>query len=239
MYVVFESEREITIFYGKYAILKANFRKFVKTFFYMSSFSPFKELADSLLYFGISSIKADILSVEEKWVVPADLAEDIRFNLIETTYNISEAAICEAIIYPIIREIWKAFRDRLSLWSHKSLSKKAKDSGIPDYIISKRSPLGKEVMDLPILVMIEAKKDDFDGGWAQCVAQLHLAQTLSKNDFRIYGIVSNGDVWQFGYLEGTILTQHIAPISIENLSKLYNTLYFIFEECVRQLDEAN
>jgi len=33
MYVVFESEREITIFYGKYAILKAIFRNFAKTLF--------------------------------------------------------------------------------------------------------------------------------------------------------------------------------------------------------------
>ena len=78
------------------------------------------------------------------------------------------------------------------------MSKKAKNSGIPDYIIAKSSPLGKEVMDMPMLVMIEAKKDDFDEGWGQCLAQLNLAQQLNHQAFRVYGIVSNGEVWQFG-----------------------------------------
>ena len=204
----------------------------------MSSFSTFKTLADALSYFEISSQKADIISLQEKIVVPTALAEMIRFNLIETSYNISEAAICEAIIYPIIREIWKMYKDHLSLWSHKSLSKQSKDSGIPDYIISKRSPLGKEVMDMPILVMIEAKKDDFDEGWGQCVAQMQLAQSLSNGEYTIYGIVSNGDIWQFGYLKGKMLTQHIAPISIEDLTKLYNTLHWVFKNCIKSLEEG-
>ena len=201
----------------------------------MSSFSPFKTLADALSHFEISSQKAEIIFVKEKIVVPPALAETIHFNLVETTYNISEAAICEAIIYPIIREIWKLFKDHLSLWSHKSLSKKAKDSGIPDYIITKRSPLGKEVMDMPILVMIEAKKDDFDEGWGQCLAQMQLAQSLSNGEYTIYGIVSNGDTWQFGYLQGKVLTQHIAPISVEDLGRLYNSLYFVFSNCLAQI----
>ena len=153
----------------------------------------------------------------------------------ETAYNISEAAICEAIIFPVLCEVWKNCKENLFLWSHRSLSKKSKNSGIPDYIIAKRSPLGKGVMDMPMLVMIEAKKDDFDEGWGQCLAQMHLAQQLSNHEYTIYGIVSNGDMWQFGYLENTTLTQNMDRISISNLQKLCNTLYFIFETCEKQL----
>ncbi len=201
----------------------------------MSSFSSFKTLEDALTHFNIVSKMDNILFAEKECVISPYLVEELAFTLKETAYNISEAAICEAIIYPILKEVWKNFTNSLFLWSHRSLSKKSKNSGIPDYIIAKRSPLGKGVMDMPMLVMIEAKKDDFDEGWGQCLAQMHLAQQLSNHEYTIYGIVSNGDMWQFGYLENTTLTQNMDRISISNLQKLCNTLYFIFETCEKQL----
>lgn len=201
----------------------------------MSSFSSFKTLEDALTHFNIVSKIDNILFPEKECVISPYLVEELAFTLKETAYNISEAAICEAIIYPILKEVWKNFTNSLFLWSHRSLSKKSKNSGIPDYIIAKRSPLGKGVMDMPMLVMIEAKKDDFDEGWGQCLAQMHLAQQLSNHEYTIYGIVSNGDMWQFGYLENTTLTQNMDRISISNLQKLCNTLYFIFETCEKQL----
>lgn len=201
----------------------------------MSSFSTFKTLEDALTHFQIVSKMDNILFAEKECVIAPYLAEELAYTMRETAYNVSEAAICEAIIYPILREVWKQFSETLFLWSHRSLSKKAKNSGIPDYIIAKRSPLGKNVMDMPMLVMIEAKKDDFDEGWGQCVAQMHLAQQLSNHEFTIYGIVSNGDVWQFGHLENNVLTQNLNYLNVSDLQKLCNTLYFVFEMCEKQL----
>ena len=87
-----------------------------------------------------------------------------------------------------------------------------------------------------MLVMIEAKKDDFDEGWGQCLAQMHLAQELSNHEYRIYGIVSNGDVWQFAYLEQNTLTQNSYSLNINDLQRLCDTLYFVFETCEKQLN---
>lgn len=141
----------------------------------MSSFSSFKTLEDALTHFNIVSKIDTILFPEKECTMSPYLIEELAFTLKETAYNISEAAICEAIIYPILKEVWKHFRNSLFLWSHRSLSKKSKNLGIPDYIIAKRSPLGKDVMDMPMLVMVEAKKDDFDEGWGQCLAQMQFA----------------------------------------------------------------
>jgi hypothetical protein len=51
--------------------------------------------------------------------------------------------------------------------------------------------------------MVEAKKDDFEGGWGQCLAAMLAAQMINGDDQLILqGSVSNGDVWQFGRLQG-------------------------------------
>ena len=149
----------------------------------MSSLRSFKTLEDALTHFKVISQRESTPIPEKKITLSQSLLDTLAFNIEETAYNVSEAAICEAIIFPILCEVWKNCRKNLFLWSHKSLSKKAKNSGIPDYIIAKRSPLGKEVMDMPMLVMIEAKKDDFDEGWGQCVTQMHTIQTLNKGEY--------------------------------------------------------
>ena len=111
----------------------------------------------------------------------------------------------------------------------------AEISGIPDYIIAKRSPYGR-VLDIPFLVMIEAKKDDFDEGWGQCLAQMITAQSLNKDTDKIYGVVTNGNLWQFGQLEAHTFTKHSASYSLEDLNKLYNVLYYLFELCEKRVD---
>ncbi len=75
----------------------------------MSSFSAFKTLEDALTHYNVISTMDDILFVEKTCKIPAYLAEELAFTITETAYNISEAAICEAIIYPILREVWKNF----------------------------------------------------------------------------------------------------------------------------------
>jgi len=37
-------------------------------------------------------------------------------------------------------------------------------SGTPDYLISTRSELGKRVVGTPLIILVEAKKNDFEQG---------------------------------------------------------------------------
>jgi hypothetical protein len=42
-------------------------------------------------------------------------------------------------------------------------------------------------------------KQDFEGGWAQCVAEMIACQKLNQNDhLTVYGVVSTGILWDFG-----------------------------------------
>ncbi|MFM8005462.1 MAG: hypothetical protein ACKO86_11090, partial [Dolichospermum sp.] len=105
-------------------------------------------------------------------------------------------AICENIIAPLLSEIWLQYKDKLLLWSHQPLNYDEKLSGIPDYIVAQRSPRGKVILDQPYLILVEAKKDNFEEGWGQCLSELVAAQKLSKNQQnKIFGVVSNGKNW--------------------------------------------
>ncbi len=201
----------------------------------MASFSTFKTLEAALIHFNIKENSQNLFpNIEMKFAVPEILVEELDFNMTQMPYKVSEASICEMVIFPILKSVWKNFTSKLLLWSHKSIGKEAENSGIPDYIIAKRSPLGR-VMDLPLLVMIEAKKDNFDEGWGQCVVQMLTAQSLNHDDKPIYGIVSNGNNWEFGQLVGDVFTSNTTNTSVEELTKLYNILAHLLTICEKRV----
>ena len=201
----------------------------------MASFNTFKTLSDALVHFKVvENTKSIFPPIPNTHTVSPVLAEELSFNIAEMPYNESEVSLCEMIIFPILKTVWVHFKQKLLLWSHKSIGKEAEVTGIPDYIVAKRSPYGR-VMDLPFLVMIEAKKDDFDEGWGQCLAQMITAQTLNQEEEKVYGIVTNGELWQFAQLEGHIFTKHSAAYSLQDLNTLYNMLYHLFELCEKRV----
>ena len=54
------------------------------------------------------------------------------------------------------------------------------------------------------MLFVEAKKDDFDAAWGQCLAAMIAAQRLNDRPACVvHGGVSNGRVWYFGKLAET------------------------------------
>ncbi|MFM6021571.1 MAG: hypothetical protein ACKPER_01335, partial [Dolichospermum sp.] len=73
------------------------------------------------------------------------------------------------------------------------------------------------------------KKDNFEEGWGQCLAELIAAQKLNNQPEQLlYGIVSNGKIWEFGQLREQDFTKNIQEYSISNLDKLFAGLNFVF-----------
>jgi hypothetical protein len=79
------------------------------------------------------------------------------------------------------------------------------------------------------LVTIEAKKDNFEEGWGQCGAEMVAALKANEagGPHRVYGVVSNGDKWEFAYLENQVYTKNIEYMDVLDLDKLYSALYFV------------
>ncbi len=185
---------------------------------------------------------------EKKFVTPLErpvsdaLRGDLAFVEEHGPPPNSEAAICENLISPVLKEVWKSYVDDLSFWSHEPLHYDADLTGIPDYFVARRSPLGRGVAEPPYLMVFEAERDDFIRGWGQCLAALLAAQRLNNlPELTLYGITTNGKSWEFGKLAAATFTQDPLPFSLRNLEELCGALHFVFEQCrvqVRRLPRS-
>jgi len=199
------------------------------------AFSSYKTIGEVLKAFQVTYTELNFMD-EAEFSVSDYFREDLQTVMREGVVNNSEFAICENLIYPVLKEVWKRYSSKFTLWSHQSLNYDEKLSGFPEYILAKRSPLGKVVFDKPYFILVEAKQDNFEAGWAQCLAEMIAAQRLNAElTITIFGIVSNGDRWQFGKLEAEVFTKDNTPYSIYELDKLFAAVNYVFQQCELQL----
>ncbi len=186
-------------------------------------------------------VKTYQIKVKNTYFLPKDLTvkasetlhQDIKFSIEQGLYRVSEIAIGEQLIYPILREVWKNhFVEQYLLWSHTPFSVDSTLSGIPDYLFATRTEYDNALVGPPIVVTIEAKKDNFEEGWGQCAAEMVAAMKANENTAqkRIYGVVTNGDKWEFAFLEDNVFTKNIEYVNVQDLDKLYNAIFFILDD---------
>jgi hypothetical protein len=124
-------------------------------------------------------------------------------------------------------------RSQLQAWKEAPLRSDTL-TGFVDYLIAqKRAYLGP-----PLLCVVEAKKDDFEQGTAQCLVSMDACawQNAQKQHvIPVFGVVTNGSGWQFyqrgslgEYRESVLFTSGDAP-------RLLGALDFIFAECEKNL----
>jgi len=151
--------------------------------------------------------------------------------------RMSEAAISEFLLAPILKEIWKPYDDVLLFWSHVSLSAGTEFDGYPDYLFTKKTSLGM-VRDKPYVLVVEAKKDDFEGGWGQCFTAMIATQILNDNRAMIVqGCVSNGEVWQFAKLQEAQFVRDPRSFTITALVDLFAALNDVFARAKQQAEQ--
>lgn len=191
------------------------------------SFSEFKNISEVQKIYQIKY--QEKLFIKNKEIpLPQSFIDDFKFNKENIDIFSSEAARSELIISPLLREMYKKHSQNYSFWIQKSIFFDAKLSGTPDYIFSKKSPLGKTVLETPIVIVVEAKKNDFEQGWGQCLAELVASQKINKNSNKsVFGIVTDGNLWQFGQLKKDIFTKNEENYTVDNLAKLYGALEFL------------
>ena len=179
--------------------------------------------------------------IEEQTIEPdTKFLEEFAFNQAYLPIYSTEGARSEAVIFPILREAYKPYSEQYELWIQRPLSYDQKLSGTPDYLVSGRSPLGKTVLTLPILIVVEAKRNDFDQGWGQCLAELVAAQKLNDQPERaVHGIVTDGKRWEIGKLVQNQFIQNASGYTVEQISFLFGALHAIFESAVAEKDARN
>ena len=192
-------------------------------------FSDYKYIGQTQSEFGIKYVDGNFIAAEP--VKPSDFfLQEFDFTIKNLSFR-SEPARTETLIFPILREIYKSYSNKVTLWSHEPIVYDAKLNGVPDYLIATQSPLGKTVLAKPLLAVVEAKKNDFEYGWGQCLAELVATQKLNdEENLTVYGIVTDGETWQFGKLEKQLFTKNILSFPFGDLPELFGALHFIFQK---------
>jgi hypothetical protein len=202
-----------------------------------SSFSKkFKNLPQVLSEFQIQHRINVPFPVTEKTVASDYFKAELQLTFEKVPYNVSEIAVCETLIYPTLREVWKSYSDIFNIWSRALVQLDLHIKGYPDYLIARRSPLSNVIFDLPYVAVVEAKKEDFAGAWGQCLYEMHTIQQLNGDaTFPVYGIASSGIIWQFGKLEGTVFTEYETLFFIRDTDILFSALTTLFEICTHNV----
>jgi hypothetical protein len=183
--------------------------------------------------FDIEVAKKSVFVQQKEFEVQEVLFLLITENLWDDLSFINETTICEKIISPVLNIVAKKY-DQLNVWSHVpyNIDEQKGLVGEPDYLIAPRTKYGG--MARPSLCIIEAKRDNFDEGWTQALAEM-VASSLTGASL-CYGVVTTGKTWEFGKLEhDTFTVDPVAVSAADNLQKTLNILNWMFER-VAQLD---
>ena len=172
------------------------------------AFSEFT-LDSALRSLGVSVREADLFPAPPSIAVPAWLPEWLARGT--RLALISEKARSEFIVVPILLAARELSGGRLAIFSGQRLDVDAARglTGECDFILA----LGPSVPPLrsPIAAIVEAKKNDVEGGLGQCVAQMVAAQEFNaasgKPAAPVYGCVTTGEAWQF-----LRLADHVAEL---------------------------
>jgi len=192
------------------------------------AFRHYKNIAQVQEEYEIQYQELNFIRVNQIKVSKLFLRE-FEFNVKNLDVFSSEGARCELVILPLLREAYKTYVDQFVLWVQKSIRYDKVLNGTPDYLVSKRSRLGKTVLEYPLLMVAEAKKNDFDQGWGQCLAELVAAQKLNDDrDLPVYGIVTDGKYWEFGKFEQDIFTKNRDSFPISHVETILGILDFLF-----------
>jgi len=108
-------------------------------------FSSYKTISAAAKKFQLKYVLRDWIT-ELELPVKAAFKEELDLLFTDGVVDNSEAAICENLIYPVLKEVWKNYRTKLTLWSHESLNYDEDLCGVPDYIVTERSPQGTLIL---------------------------------------------------------------------------------------------
>lgn len=177
---------------------------------------------------------AGIFSKIESVAPSAHLATTLARNVpLAITIN-TEKAKSELIIADILVELREKLARRISLFSgiDFSIDDEKGLTGVCDFLVS-LSPV-QSFLEAPMIILVEAKKDDLTIGLGQCVAEMFAAQRFNAekdNDIPyIYGTTTSGMDWRFLKLEGQRLYIDMGVYPIAQCDKILGILSSMVEQ---------
>ncbi|MDP8966496.1 MAG: hypothetical protein M3O33_21420 [Cyanobacteriota bacterium] len=175
-----------------------------------------------------TSEDTDIFAAAPELECSEYLAETLRYNVPLALASNSEKARSEMIIAPILIEVRKQLQSQFSLFSGIDFNVDASQSltGFCDFIISTGSE--RLFVSAPVMMLVEAKKEDIMAGLGQCVAEMVAAQLFNEREGNeiptVYGTVTSGTNWKFLKLERKVVEIDLVEYYLTDVNKILGIL---------------
>jgi hypothetical protein len=173
----------------------------------ISQFSPPSAYSNFTLEAVVTAFQLEIvesaaLFAEIETIVPSAYLTEVLTKKVQLATAIgTEKAKSELIVADILFELREQFNHRISFFSgiEFSVDDEKGLTGVCDFLVS-LSPV-QYFLQAPVIVLVEAKKDDLKLGLGQCVAEMVAAQRFNAekgNDIPcVYGVTTSGTDWLF------------------------------------------
>lgn len=169
---------------------------------------------------------ANIAPRKSSELLLAILNQNISFALEQGT----EKARSELIIAPVFIELCNQTERQVNVFSgvEFNVDRKLGLTGWADFLVS-RSTFRRGIKS-PVVIAVEAKQQDFEGGVTQCIAEMYAAKLYNERHHnptdKIYGCVTTGDIWRFLVLENNEAKIETTSLDVgEDLERILGILY--------------
>jgi hypothetical protein len=129
-------------------------------------------------------------------------------------------AICEEAIYGI---------STLKIWKGADLESDTV-TGFADYLVAAH----RAYLETPFFCVVEAKKDNFDQGLAQCLVEMQACQWCNQQaeqPIDVFGVVTNGEGWKFYKLTIDGVGYETMLYGIQDVAEVLGVLHRMFLDC--------
>jgi hypothetical protein len=135
-------------------------------------------------------------------VVPTPLLRELLIENVPWAVAVgSEKARSEGIINPVLLEVKRQLGGQVGVFSGEEFNVDiaADLNGFCDFLVSRSSE--QLYVKAPVLMLVEAKKEDLKPALGQCLAEMVAAQRFNTMKGQVvetvYGVVTSGTVWRF------------------------------------------
>lgn len=203
----------------------ANQKKTSKT----RNFSSF-DVPSAFKQLGIKNLHS--WKIETPPIPPSDFFKQ-RLAKLELFFDLRNYEESKKLIIDALCEEGIETCKHLKIWKG-ALLRSNQTSGNVDYLIAEK----KAYLEAPMLCIVEAKKDDFEQGLAQCLVEMQACQWTNLqfgHSIEVLGMITNGETWRFYKLTTDAKVYETLPYSTNDLDAIIGALRFIFEQCEQSL----
>lgn len=186
--------------------------------------------------FALKTVEGGPFIIDIPTIKPTTLlTETLKRNIPWAIAVGNEKARSEGIINPILLDVKEYLQGQISVFSGEEFNVDASVglNGTCDFMIS-QSP-EQLALEAPILVVVEAKKDDLKQGMGQCLSEMVAAQRFNEIHeraiFQVYGTVTTGTVWRFLRLQGDVVTVDLTDYPVPPIETVLSMLVWIVQQC--------